>query len=46
MSLSANPPFNDSDTALRACAFPPSKATMKAVREEKNKQSTSTLAAH
>lgn len=28
MSLPANPPFNDSDTALRACAFLKSKAKM------------------
>jgi type I restriction enzyme M protein len=33
----ANPPFNDSDTALRACALPESEATMQVVSEAKDK---------
>jgi len=36
MSLLANPPFNDSDTALRACAFLQSEATMQVVSEAKD----------
>ena len=36
MNLAANPPFNDSDTALRACAFLQSEATMKVVSEAKD----------
>jgi type I restriction enzyme M protein len=32
----ANPPFNDSDTALRACAFIQSEATMQVVSEAKD----------
>jgi hypothetical protein len=33
---SRNPPFNDSDTALRACALPQSEATMQVVSEAKD----------
>jgi hypothetical protein len=36
MSLLVNPPFNDSDTALRACASLQSEATMQAVSAAKN----------
>jgi hypothetical protein len=36
MSHLANPPFNDSDTALRACAFPRSGATMQLVSAAKD----------
>jgi hypothetical protein len=34
--LLANPPFNDSDPALRACAFPESEAKMQVVSESKD----------
>ena len=36
MSHHANPPFNDSATALRACAFPRSGATMQLVSAAKD----------
>ena len=36
MSHLANPPFNDSDTALRACAFPRSGATVQLVSAAKD----------
>jgi hypothetical protein len=32
----ANPPFNDSDTAITACAFPGSEATMQVVSEARD----------
>jgi type I restriction-modification system DNA methylase subunit len=34
----ANPPFNDSDTALRACAFPQSEAKMQVESEARDKK--------